>query len=121
VVAATVVEAAVAKGLKLSLPSAVHETMGAGLEGFVEGRKVRVGSHQLVYGAGKPEKWAQRALRRAAWRSALSVFVAVDGQTVGAVLLADELRRDTPRAVEALRAVGIARIVMLTGAARQSR
>ena len=115
VVAATVVEAAVAKGLKLSLPSAVHETMGAGLEGIVEGRKVRVGSHQLVYGAGKPEKWAQRALRRAAWRSALSVFVAVDGQTVGAVLLADELRRDTPRAIQALRAVGIARIVMLTG------
>ena len=89
--------------------------MGAGLEGIVEGRKVRVGSHQLVYGAGKPEKWAQRALRRAAWRSALSVFVAVDGQTVGAVLLADELRRDTPRAIQALRAVGIARIVMLTG------
>jgi P-type E1-E2 ATPase len=41
--------------------------------------------------------------------------VAVDGQTVGAVLLADELRRDTPRAIQALRAVGIARIVMLTG------
>ena len=65
VVAATVVEAAVAKGLKLSVPSEVRETMGSGLEGVVEGRKVRVGSHQLVYGASKPEKWAMRALRRA--------------------------------------------------------
>ena len=56
-----------------------------------------------------------RALRRAAWRSALSVFVAVDGRTIGAILLADELRRDTPRAVQALRAAGVSRIVMVTG------
>jgi heavy metal translocating P-type ATPase len=115
VVATTVVEAAVAKGLKLSIPSHVRETMGSGLEGFVDGRKVRVGSHQLVYGAAKPEKWAVRALRRASWRSALSVFVAVDGRTIGAILLADELRRDTPRAVQALRAGGVVRIVMVTG------
>jgi heavy metal translocating P-type ATPase len=115
VVAATVVEAAVGRGLKLSLPSQVRETMGAGLEGMVDGRAVRVGSLQLVYGARKPERWAARALRRAAWRSALSVFVAVDGQTIGAVLLADELRRDTPHAVQALRAAGVSRIVMVTG------
>ena len=91
VVASTVVEAAVAKGLKLSIPSEVRETMGSGLEGVIEGRRVRVGSHQLVYGASKPEKWAMRALRRASWRSALSVFVSVDGRGIGALLLADEL------------------------------
>ena len=115
VVAATLVEAAVARGLKLSVPSQVRETMGAGLEGIVDGRKVRVGSHQLVYGAVKPEPWAVRALRRASWRSALSVFVAGDGRTIGAILLADELRRDTPRAVQTLRAAGVSRIVMVTG------
>jgi soluble P-type ATPase len=115
VVAATVVEAAAAKGLKLSIPSHVRETMGSGLEGAVDGRKVRVGSHQLVYGAAKPEQWAIRALRRASWRSAISVFVAVDGRTIGAILLADELRPDTPRAVQALRASGVSRIVMVTG------
>ena len=56
-----------------------------------------------------------RALRRAAWRSALSVFVAVDGRMIGALLLGDELRRETPRAVQALRSAGVSRIVMLTG------
>ena len=56
-----------------------------------------------------------RALRRASWRSALSVFVSVDGRAVGALLLADELRRETPRAVQALRSAGVARIVMVTG------
>jgi heavy metal translocating P-type ATPase len=115
VVAEAIVGAARARGLKLSVPSHVHETMGSGLDGVVDGRMIRVGSHQLVNGASKPEAWVVRALRRAAWRSALSVFVAVDGRTIGALLLADELRRETPRAVQALRTVGVSRIVMVTG------
>ena len=115
VVAAAVVQAAIGKGLDLRVPSQVHETMGSGLEGVIDGRVIRVGSHQLVYGPRKPEEWVVRALRRAAWRSALSIFVAVDGHTIGALLLGDELRRESPRAVQALRAVGVSRIVMLTG------
>ena len=115
VVAAAIVTAARAKGLTLDLPSKVRESMGSGLEGVVAGRSVAVGSHGLVHGSRKPEDWAVRALRRAAWRSALSVFVAIDGRTVGALLLGDELRRETPRAVAALRSAGVARIVMVTG------
>src|SRR6185436_2608990 len=84
-------------------------------EGVVDGRVIRVGSHQLVYGSRKPEEWAVRALRRAAWRSALSVFVAVNGRMIGALLLGDELRRETPRAVQSLRTAGVSRIVMVTG------
>ncbi|MFX8573895.1 hypothetical protein ABTM22_20390, partial [Acinetobacter baumannii] len=67
------------------------------------------------YGARKPDDWSVRVLRRASWRSALSVFVSVDGQSIGALLLGDELRRETPRAVQMLRRAGVARIVMLTG------
>jgi heavy metal translocating P-type ATPase len=115
VVAEAIVAAAAARSLKLSVPLHVHETMGAGLDGVVDGRTIRIGSHQLVNGAGKPDAWVVRALRRAAWRSALSVFVAADGRTIGALLLADELRRETPRAVQALRTVGVSRIVMVTG------
>jgi heavy metal translocating P-type ATPase len=115
VVAAAIVEATLRKQLKLSIPKEVRETRGSGLEGLIDGRLVRVGSHQLVHGSRKPEDWAVRALRRAAWRSALSVFVAVDGRTIGALLLGDELRRETPRAVQALRAGGVTRIIMVTG------
>ena len=89
--------------------------MGSGLEGRVGGRMVRVGSHDLVHGARRPEQWAVHVLRRAAWRSALSVFVSVDGKTIGALLLGDELRRETPRAVLTLRKAGVSRIVMVTG------
>lgn len=115
VVAAAIVAAAKRKGLKLSIPTQVRETPGSGLEGIIDGQTVRAGSQQLIYGPRKPEEWALRALRRAAWRSALSVFVAVNGKTIGALLLGDELRRETPHAIQALRAAGVSRIVMLTG------
>lgn len=115
VVAAAIVSAAVGRGLSLQIPDQVHEVMGSGLEGVVCGRKVCVGSHQLIFGARKPDDWAARALRRASWRSALCVFVSVDGRIIGALLLADELRKETPRAVQSLRSAGVARIVMVTG------
>jgi heavy metal translocating P-type ATPase len=115
VVAAAIVSAARAKGLHLQMPELVHEVMGSGLEGIVGGQEVRVGSQQLVLGAHKPDDWAMRALRRASWRSALSIFVSVDGRTIGALLLADELRKEAPHAVQSLRDAGVARLVMVTG------
>ena len=115
VVAMAVVASARARNLLLELPENSRETMGSGLEGRIGGKLVRVGSHQFVFGGVKPSEWATRALRRASWRSALSVFVAVDGRGIGALLLADELRRESPRAVQTLRSIGIKRIVMVTG------
>ncbi|MFG1480148.1 heavy metal translocating P-type ATPase [Xanthobacter sp. V4C-4] len=115
VVADAIVGAAHARGLELELPEDAREAPGSGLEGRVGGQRVQAGSYDLVCGRLQPAPWTVRALRRAAWRSALSVFVAVDGELKGAILLADELRRETPRAVQSLRAAGVQRIVMLTG------
>ena len=115
VVAAAIVSAALARDLKLSAPEDVSETIGSGLEGMVEGKPVKAGSAQIVFGARELDGWALRALRRASWRSALSVFVSMDGRLAGALILADELRKETPRAVQELRRAGVKRIVMVTG------
>jgi heavy metal translocating P-type ATPase len=115
VVAATIVASAVNKGLVLGAPDNVRETMGSGLAGEIAGKKIKAGSRQFVSGPERLEAWAVRALRRASWRSALSVFVSIDGRLIGAILLADELRRDTPHVMRALRTAGVARIVMVTG------
>lgn len=115
VVAAAIVAAAREKGLALPIPEQAREVVGTGLEGVVAGRRVRVGSHPFVCGEGRIDEWALRALRRASWRSALTIFVSLDGRPVGALLLADQLRREAPRAVRTLRAAGVSRIVMVTG------
>jgi soluble P-type ATPase len=81
----------------------------------IDGRHVAAGSRDMVFGNARPGEWASRAIRRASWRSALTVFVAVEGRPIGALLLADELRADTPRAIRLLREAGVKRMVMVTG------
>ena len=69
----------------------------------------------MIFRRKQVPEWASRATRRAAWRSALVVFVASEGRPIGALLLADELRLDTPRAIRLLREAGVTRIMMVTG------
>jgi soluble P-type ATPase len=44
-----------------------------------------------------------------------SVFVGVDGEVAGALVIDDPIRPDTPRVIRALRRSGIERVVMVTG------
>ncbi len=115
VLAKAVVAASIERGLELKVPQQVSESLGAGLRGVIDGRRVSVGSREMVLSGGELAPWELRAIRRASWRSALIVFVAVEGRPVGALLLADELRTDTPRAIRLLRDAGVARTVMVTG------
>ena len=115
VIAQAIVNAAEARGLTLVPPTDVREDLGAGLAGMVEGRRIAAGSLTMTTGGNQRATWVDRAQRRASWRSALSVFVTIDGELVGALLLGDSLRREAPRAIRALREAGIGRIVMVTG------
>src|ERR1700675_260958 len=47
VLAHAIVEAAVARGLSLKVPEQVRESMGSGLHGVIEGRKVTAGSRDM--------------------------------------------------------------------------
>lgn len=115
VLAEVVVRAAVERGLQLKVPKGIKEIVGSGLHGIIDGKQVSAGSRDLILGHAAGEGWVSRASRRAAWRSALIVFVAVDDRPIGALLLADELRSEAPRAIRLLRDAGVARIVMVTG------
>jgi len=115
VLAGAVVQAAAERGLALKMPDQVRESVGAGIHGVVDGRHVSAGARELILANKQAPEWVVRATRRASWRSALTVFVAVEGRPIGALLLADELRPDAPHAIRMLRAAGVARIVMVTG------
>ena len=115
VLAGAVVQAAADRALPLKMPEQVRESMGSGLSGIVEGKRVSAGSHDMIFARRQMPEWALRATRRGSWRSALVVFVAVEERPIGALLLADELRSETPHAIRMLRNAGVARIVMVTG------
>lgn len=115
VTAAAVVRAARARALTLDLPTDVKETAGAGISGTVNGRRVAAGSRAYITDFAPLPKSAEQLLERVAAEGRLTVCVAINGEFSGALLLADQLRMETPRALRLLRRAGFRRIVMLTG------
>ncbi|MDT0268615.1 heavy metal translocating P-type ATPase [Streptomyces sp. DSM 44915] len=113
VLARALVDEARSRSLELSAAREVAEEPGRGARGVVEGAVVSVGRREE--GGGEPPAWARAAENRAVLDGAAVVWVAVDEDLVGAVLLKDPLRTDAPRTVRRLREAGIRRILMLTG------
>jgi heavy metal translocating P-type ATPase len=114
VVAAALVEFARSKGLALAPPAEAREYRGSGLEGVIEGRHLRAGSRRLVLGEEAPPSWAG-VPESTLDRSGLSVYLAEEGKPIALVTMADTIREESPAALKRLRALGISRIVMLTG------
>jgi heavy metal translocating P-type ATPase len=115
VFAAAIVQAAREGGLSLPIPTDVTEIPGAGIQGRVDGRCVAVGSAEFVAGDRPQPPWAREVRRRTWLEGATPVFVALDGELAGAIVLDDPLRPEAPRAIRALRRIGFSRIVMVTG------
>ena len=112
VLAEAVVQEAKTRGLTLSFPVDVEEAAGAGVSATVEGRTVTVGSVDI--GPDAPS-WARTVLARATLDGAAVVWVTVDAQLAGALLLIDPLRPDASRTVRRLRSAGLTRLIMVSG------
>jgi heavy metal translocating P-type ATPase len=115
VFAGSIVSAATARQLELEFPTDVREHGGKGIEGAVSGHRVALGQARWL-AAGNPLPATAIELRnRLVARGAMAVFVAVDGEIAGALVIEDPVRADTPEALRALRMAGITRIVLLSG------
>ena len=115
VLASALVRAARERGLDLVLPRDVEEVAGHGVRGRVDGQEVAVGNAGWILPDGPPPRWVRTVRRRADLDGALTMFVAVDGAPVGAMVLDDPIRADAPRTIRALRRSGIQRVEMVTG------
>jgi heavy metal translocating P-type ATPase len=115
VLATAIVRAARERGLELSFPDEVDERYGAGIAGTVDGRKVALGKAGFVTGGGPLPRRGREIRRRTMLDGTSCVFVGVDGEVAGAVVIDDPIRPDTPRVIRALRRAGITRVVMVTG------
>ena len=114
VVARSIVAAAQSLDLPLSLPRDVREVPGGGLTGMVGGVPVLVGSAGLLAARGiAPPR--EGSVARMAAAAASVAWVALNSHVAGALMLGDRIRPETPRALRALRAAGITRLVMVSG------
>ena len=113
-VSVALVATARARGFDLPVPEAVEETPGGGLSGQVDGKTLTLGSEGFLIGRSMgPENGLFAAALVSAAGSV--AWLAVEGRAAAAFIMADGLREEAPRAVRALRQLGIERIVMVTG------
>ncbi len=115
VFAGGIVAAATARRLDLELPTDAREIAGKGIEGMVGGHRVALGQARWLAAGKQLPDAAARLRRRLAVKGAAAVFVAIDGEIAGALVMEDPVRIDSPEVLRTLRLAGIARIVLLSG------
>jgi Zn2+/Cd2+-exporting ATPase len=90
-------------------PSDFHIVPGRGVKATVDGKKVLVGNHAMLRESGVPIP------RPNDQPAGTIIYVALDGRLAGTITLADRIRPGAKDAVTRLKAVGVKRVVMLTG------
>ena len=99
--------AAYGKSIDQKQFSGFEEISGHGISVMVQGKKVLAGNSKLM----ESEKIAYSACDAAGTK----VYVAADGSYVGCILIADEVKPDSNRAIAELKKIGVEKTVMLTG------
>src|SRR5690606_2330690 len=112
-----VLDAAAAEGLPVSgLPEYADPVPGMGVLATVGGRRVAVGTLALLAAEGiTDDRGASAEVSRLAALGRTPMVVALDGEVIGVVAVADRVRAGAREMVTRLRSSGVARVVMLTG------
>lgn len=103
IVARAMVADAKHRNLQLSLATEVKEIHGHGLSGMVSGHRVKVGQPSIPL-----QPWANLT-------NDLLVEIEIDGEVVGYLGLDDPLREESLETVNHLKALGVKRVLMVSG------
>jgi len=100
-----------ARQLKLDVPEPGDFEMirGRGVKASVNGQAVLVGNEALLKENGVQDS------RSDGEQAGTTVYVSLDGRTIGTLDIADQIRPGAKEAVARLKATGVKRVVMLTG------
>ena len=85
----------------------IVETAGQGVMARINGKSVSVGNTNLMESVGA--KW------RPCEKVGTILHIAIDGEYAGHIVVSDKIKEDAADAVNALKAEGVKRLVMLTG------
>ena len=93
--------------IKLSEIDKYEEIAAHGIKVLYNGKTILAGSSKLLDSENIEYKKIEE--------SGTTVYVAVDGKFAGCIVISDEVKEDSKRAIEEMRKVGITNVVMLTG------
>jgi Cu+-exporting ATPase len=113
-IATAIVTGAKAEGIALGDVTDFVADPGSGVSGSVDGRMVLVGADRALQAAGiDVSAFAAKAEKLGALgRSPL--YAAIDGRLAAVIAVADPIKETTPKAIQALHALGL-KVAMITG------
>jgi Cu+-exporting ATPase len=109
-----IVHAAGQEGLLLGDPEGFAAVAGQGVSATVEGQQVLVGSRRLLEGRGVSIDGLEVSLARLEAEAKTAMLVAVDGEALGVVAVADTVGQGSVEAIRRMRDLGL-EVVMITG------
>jgi Cu+-exporting ATPase len=109
-----IVRAAKNEGLALGEPEGFESVAGQGIAAMVGGQKVLVGSRRLLDSQGVILNGLDGSLARLEQEAKTAMLVAVDGEAVGVVAVADTVKEGSIEAIRLMQALGL-EVVMITG------
>jgi len=117
--AKAVVEKARSLGIKLSEPKDFEAIRGQGVKALVEGKQVLVGSKRFLQGMGIDPSPLEERMKQQEEKGHTTMLLALEGQPIGLIAVADTLKDDAIQAIKMLREMGI-RTAMITGDNRRT-
>ncbi len=112
--AAAIVGAAEQQSLPLTSPSDFQSVTGRGIHGVIDGRRVIFGNRGMMDLSGIDVADLEARAQDLRRDGQTVMFLAVAGEPVGIIGVADPIKESTPLAIRALQDEGV-RVVMLTG------
>jgi Cu+-exporting ATPase len=112
--AQAVVQAAKVRHLDLVSASGFDAVAGFGVRAQLEGKSALLGNPRLMERAGADIHALDSHAHSAALLGQTPIYLAVDGQAAGMVVIADPIKPDSQAAIARLHALGL-KVVMLTG------
>ncbi len=113
-IAAGIVRAARERAVQYPAPEGFAAIPGKGAQGIVDGVAIKVVSPGYLWDQGLGARDQEERARRLAAQGKTVVYVLADGAPIGAIALADIVRKESREAVQRLKAMGI-KPIMLTG------
>jgi Cu+-exporting ATPase len=110
---------ATTRGLTLTEPSGFKAEAGHGVTAEVDGHTVAVGNVRMAEAHNYPLNGLQSEVERLQAEAKTAMLVAIDGQVLGVIAVADTLKEGSVEAITELRRMGL-QVAMITGDNRKT-
>lgn len=112
--AEAVVQYAQSQGVELDEAQEFEAVAGSGVQGYVSGLRVQIGTHRWMNELGVDTSALQQHWERLEYLGKTVIWIAVEGKVEGIMGIADAVKPSSVNAIRALQKLGL-EVVMLTG------